>query len=189
MISICRACSHTICCHRIDSSRLTRSRSFDCSKSTCRLIRAVPPCLFAHPIRRAGRSMAGVLGIPSAAFSASPGLAVLRPSLRSSDTRDETMMSPACEVHTTEVVCFWLLRPSAHSFICRAAGAYSPRGKSHTNPCCRRIQSKERQRDKKARQMSQAIPPHEHALTSKPLAKDQLSPTTRTYFERNTAEL
>ena len=37
--------------------------------------------------------------------------------------------------------------------------------------------------------MSQAIPPHEHALTSKPLAKDQLSPTTRTYFERNTAEL
>lgn len=95
MISICRACSHTICCHRIDSSRLTRSRSFDCSKSTCRLIRAVPPCLFAHPIRRAGRSMAGVLGIPSAAFSASPGLAVLRPSLRSSDTRDGAMMSPA----------------------------------------------------------------------------------------------
>ena len=51
------------------------------------------------------------------------------------------------EVHTTEVVCFWLLRPSAHFFMCRDAGAYSPRGKFHTNPCCRRIQSKERQRE------------------------------------------
>ena len=30
---------------------------------------------------------------------------------------------------------------------------------------------------------------HEQALTSKPLAKDQLSPTTHTYFERNIAEL
>ena len=64
-----------------------------------------------------------------------------------------------CEVHTTEVVCFWLLRPFAHSFVCRVAGTYSPRGKFHTDPCCRRIQSKERQRDKKARQMSRAIRP------------------------------
>ena len=93
------------------------------------------------------------------------------------------------EVHTTEVVCFWLLKPSAHCLMCRDAGAYSPRGKFHTIPCCQRIQSKERQRDKKARHMSRAIPPHEQALTSKPLAKDQLSPTTHTYFERNTAEL
>ena len=67
--------------------------------------------------------------------------------------------APNCEVHTTEVVCFWLLKPSAHSFICRVAGAYSPRGKSHTVPCWQRIQSKERQRGKKARQMSQAIRP------------------------------
>ena len=40
-----------------------------------------------------------------------------------------------------------------------------------------------------SRQMSQANPTHEQTLTSKPLAKDQLSPTTHTYFERNTAEL
>ena len=35
MISICRACSHTICRQRIGLSRLTRSRSFDYSKSVC----------------------------------------------------------------------------------------------------------------------------------------------------------
>ena len=80
------------------------------------------------------------------------------------------------EVHTTEVVCFWLLRPSAHCLMCRAAGAYSPRGKSHTIPCCRRIQSKERQRDKKARQMSRAnhprASPYEQATRQRSIKSD-----------------
>ena len=87
------------------------------------------------------------------------------------------------EVHTTEVVCFWLLKPSTHCLMRRAAGTYSPQGKPHTNPYCQKIQSKARQREKKARQTSQTNPTHEQALTSKPLAKDQLSPTTHTYFE------
>lgn len=72
------------------SLSLVRLLEIDLQAYPCRSV-----LLIAHPIRRAGRSMAGVLGIPSAAFSASSGLAVLRPSLRSSDTRDGAMMSPA----------------------------------------------------------------------------------------------
>lgn len=66
-----------ICRYLLAPSRLIRYRSFDYSKSTCGLIGAVSPCLFAHPIRRAGRSMAGVLGIPRAC-----GLASLSPLIR-----------------------------------------------------------------------------------------------------------
>ena len=84
MISICRACSHTICCHRIDSSRLTRSRSFDYSKSTCGLFVSFRPTLRSSDTtggaKHGGRSrhpVSGVLGIPWAC-----GLASLSPLIR-----------------------------------------------------------------------------------------------------------
>ena len=80
------------------------------------------------------------------------------------------------EVHTTEVVCFWLLRPSAHCLMCRDAGTYSPQGKFHTIPCCQRIQSKERQRERKARQMSRAnrprASPYEQATRQRSIKSD-----------------
>ena len=78
MISICRACSHTACRHHIDLSRLTRSRSFDCSKSTCGL--SVPFSQAHRSIGYDGRGVAGDV-ISSAVFSAFPGLVSLRLSL------------------------------------------------------------------------------------------------------------
>lgn len=90
--SICRVCSHTICRHRIDQSRLTRSRSFDYSKSACG-----SSALFRQAHRLSDTGRRGGLGgiIPQAVFSAFPRRAVLRLSSRPFDTGDGAMMPPA----------------------------------------------------------------------------------------------
>jgi hypothetical protein len=53
----------------------------------------------------------------------------------------------------------------------------------------RRYNPRQGKEKRKQDKQNQANPTHEQTLTSKPLAKDQLSLTTHTYFERNTAAL
>lgn len=76
MRPICRVCSHTICCHRIDPSRLIRSSLVRLLEIDLRAIRAVPSS--SSLIRYGAVRRLGVV-ISSAAFSTSPRLAVLRP--------------------------------------------------------------------------------------------------------------
>lgn len=90
MISICRACSHTICRHRIGSSRLTHSSFVRLLEIGLRVIRAVP--FSSSFIRYEKRGGLGVV-IPQAAFPIFQRLAVLRPAHRQSDTEDGTMIS------------------------------------------------------------------------------------------------
>lgn len=71
MISICRACSHTICRHRIGSSRLTHSSFVRLLEIGLRVIRAVPSSSSFARYVAAGRSrsrhlVGGVLGVSRA---------------------------------------------------------------------------------------------------------------------------
>ena len=69
MISICRACSHIACRHRIDPSRLTHSSFVRLLEIGLRVIRAVPSSSSFAQYVAAGRSRSrhpagGVPGIP-----------------------------------------------------------------------------------------------------------------------------
>lgn len=97
MISICLACSHTICRHRIGSSRLTHLSFVRLLGIGLRVIRAVSSSSSFIRYGAAGRSRrrhpaGGVLGVSRAC-----GLAVLRSSSRPSDTRDGAMMFSSCQ--------------------------------------------------------------------------------------------
>ena len=86
------ACSHMACRHRIAPSRLIRYRSFDCSKSTCGLS---VPFRQAHRLSDTRGEAAPASSSHPAAFSASPGFAVLRLSPRPFDTAGGAMRSSA----------------------------------------------------------------------------------------------
>lgn len=94
MISICRACSHTICRHRIDPSRLTHSSFVRLLGIGLRVIRSVPSSSSFIRYGAAGRSRryhpaGGISDIPRAC-----GLTFRSPLIRYGRRDDDI---PACQ--------------------------------------------------------------------------------------------